>query len=63
MCYEISVVKENIKKYIKDFFSNEKIATTKSKELLPCIVKSHTSILLRKLNGVDMKLQKSKITN
>lgn len=62
-CYEISVKKEETIRNIKDLFSREKIAKEKSNELLPNIVKSHSSILLRKLNGVDMRLQENKVTN
>jgi len=46
-----------------DFFSSEKIAKTKQQEELPVIIKSHSSIILRKLYGVDMRLQKSKEKN
>ena len=61
--YKISVKKEIAKRHIKDFFSKEKIAKTHSKEELPNIVKSHSSILIRKLLGVDQKLQENKVTN
>lgn len=63
ICYQISLHKEYLKRNIKDFFSKEKIAKNHSKENLPYIIKSHTSILLRKLEGVDMKLQENKVTN
>ena len=62
-CYKISVKKEILLRNIKDFFSSEKIAKTKKTEELPVIIKGHSSILLRKLHGVDMQLQKNKITN
>lgn len=63
-CYKISLEKEITKRKIKDLFSNEKIAKTKDIENpLPNIVKSHTSILVRKLHGVDIKLQENKVTN
>ncbi len=62
-CYKISVEKEILLRKIKDLLSSEKIAKTKSEEELPNIVKSHTSILIRKLNGVDLKLQENKVTN
>jgi vancomycin resistance protein VanW len=61
--YRISVRKEIILRYLRDFFRREKIAKTHSREELPNIVKSHSSILLRKLAGVDMKLQENKVTN
>lgn len=63
VCYRISVKKERIKRNIRDFFSKEKIARTKSEEPLPCVVKTHTSILIRNLAGVDLSLQENKVTN
>ncbi|MBR2041426.1 MAG: VanW family protein [Oscillospiraceae bacterium] len=62
-CYKISVKKETFRRNLKDFFSSEKIAIEKKAELLPNIVKSHSSILIRKLEGVDMRLQENKVTN
>lgn len=62
-CYKISLKKEILLRNIKDFLGKEKIATKKSNEELPNIVKSHTSILIRNLHGVDLKLQENKVTN
>ena len=62
-CYKISEKKEILLRNIKDFFSKEKFAKERWKEELPNIVKSHTSILIRKLHGVDIKLQENKVTN
>ena len=62
-CYKISVKKETLIRNIKDFFGSEKIAKEKSEDLLPSIVKSHTSILVRRLEGVDIRLQENKVTN
>lgn len=62
-CYKISVKKETFRRNIKDCLSFEKIAKEKSKELLPNIVKSHSSVLVRKLEGVDIRLQENKVTN
>ena len=62
-CYKISEKKEILLRNIKDFFSKEKFAKERLKEELPNIVKSHTSILIRKLHGVDIKLQENKVTN
>jgi hypothetical protein len=62
-CYKISEQKEIILRNIKDIFSSDKVSRTISKEELPNIVKSHSSILLRKLEGVDMRLQENKVTN
>lgn len=62
-CYKISEQKEIVKRNIKDLFCSDKIAKTHSDKELPCIVKSHSSILLRKLEGVDMRLQENKVIN
>lgn len=62
-CYAISMKKEILRRHIKNLFSKDKIARTKSEKELPVIVKGHSSILLRKLSGVDMKLQENKATN
>ncbi len=61
--YKISVKKEILLRHIKNILSSEKIAKTHSKKELPNIVKSHSSILIRKLHGVDLKLQENKVTN
>ena len=55
--------KETLRRNIKDFLSSEKIAKEKSPELLPNILKSHSSVLVRRLEGVDIRLQENKVTN
>ena len=62
-CYRISLAKEILRRNLKDLFSGQKIARERSGETLPVIVKSHSSILLRKLHGVDIRLQENKVTN
>ena len=62
-CYVISLKKERLIRNIKDIFNDDKIAKCKNKEELPNIIKGHSSIMLRKLYGVDMQLQENKITN
>ena len=62
-CYKISLEKEILKRHIKNTFNHDKIAKIISKKELPNIVKSHSSILIRKLHGVDIKLQENKVTN
>ena len=63
ICYQISLHKEYVKRDFKDVVSKDKIAKEHSSNELPYILKSHTSILLRKLEGVDMQLQENKVTN
>ncbi|MBR6473036.1 MAG: VanW family protein [Firmicutes bacterium] len=61
--YKISLKKEILLRHIRNVLSKDKIARTHSDEELPNIVKSHSSILVRKLYGVDMSLQENKVTN
>ena len=63
VAYKISLFKEARKKDLKDFFNGKKFAKKKSKENLEYIWKGDMKVLLRKLHGVDMELQKNKITN
>lgn len=63
LCYKISLIKEYILRDIKDIFSGEKIAKLHSEDVLPVTVKSHRSVMLRRLEGVEMKLQENKQTN
>jgi len=62
-CYRMSVFKCRTVRKLKNKFGADKLAKFRTEELLPNIVKSHSSILLRKLNGVDMQLQVNKATN
>lgn len=62
-CYQISLHKEYIMRDIHDTFSGEKFARTINTLPLPVVVKSHTSSILRRLEGVDMELQRNKATN
>ena len=61
--YKISVKKEIMLRNLKDFISTQKLAKDKSNDELPNLIKGHTSILVRKLHGVDIKLQENKVTN
>ena len=63
LAYKISVFKECLKKDLKDFMVKNKFAKIKSNENLPYIWKGEAKILLRKLHGVDIQLQKNKVTN
>ena len=63
LTYKISEKKEIALRYLKDFIGREKIANTYSDKELPFIIKSHSSVLVRKLAGVDLRLQENKVTN
>ncbi len=62
-CYAISLKKERILRRIKDVFSGLDFADTISNQQLPHTVKSHSSVLIRNLHGVDLKLQENKVKN
>ena len=63
LCYKISVKKEHLLHNIKDLLSNEKFADTFEKNPFPAVIKRHSSKIVRKLHGVDIKLQENKRTN
>ena len=62
-CYRISLRKEILRRNIKELFSRDIIARTIQDAEFPCTVKGHTSLLIRKLHGIDIKLQENKVTN
>lgn len=62
-CYELSRNKEIIKRNLRDRLKREHTASVHRAEELPNIVKSHTSVLVRRLHGVDMALQENKVAN
>lgn len=62
-CYKISLKKEYLLRDMRDMFSHERFAQEINTLPLPAVVKSHTSSVLRKLEGVDMQLQRNKAVN
>ena len=63
VCYRISLQKEYLLRDLHDRFSGEKFAREINTLPLPEVVKSHTSPILRRLEGVDMELQRNKAHN
>ena len=61
--YQISMKKEHLKRNLKDLCSRERFAREHQAEPLPNTVKGHSSILVRRLHGVDLRLQENKVTN
>jgi len=61
--YKISVLKEAVRKDIQDMFKENKIAKKRDDNKLKYILKGDAKILLRKLEGVDMQLQRNKVVN
>lgn len=62
-CYRISAEKEILKRKCKDLFVPYRFAKGHLKGRLPVIIKSHSSVLVRRLAGVDIALQENKVTN
>ncbi|MCR5608532.1 MAG: VanW family protein [Lachnospiraceae bacterium] len=63
LAYRISLFKEAKKKDLKDLKAHKKFAKGRSKENLPYIWKGDSKVLIRKLHGVDMELQRNKVVN
>lgn len=61
--YKISVWKGIFLRNLGDLFKGEKYAAKKSDDEFGSIVKSHSSLILRRLQGVDMTLQENKAVN
>lgn len=66
LCYRISLAKEYLLRDISDavkFLKGERFAGSVTEEKLPVTVKGHFSVIARRLNGVDMRLQENKAVN
>ena len=62
-CYAISMKKENYKRSLKDWLSNDRFAGTFQSEPLPNLVSSHSSKLIKTSPGIDRTLQENKAVN
>ena len=62
-CYAISLQKEICKRHLKDLFSSERFAKTIKKEKLPNVVSEHSSNMIKRAKGVDLRLQENKASN
>lgn len=63
MCYRISLLKEYLLRDLKNLLGGQHFAHQREEQPLPCLVKGHASVLLRRLEGVDMALQRGKVQN
>ncbi len=61
--YWISTQKECLKRDVRDLLSREKFARHINTVPLPHLVMEHSSVMLRRLAGVDMTLQQNKVNN
>ena len=63
IAHNISLFKEARKKDLKDLMAGKRFARERSEDNLEYIWKGDCRVLLRKLHGVDMQLQKNKVVN
>ena len=61
--YRISEQKERVRRHISNFRSKEKIACTYRSDLLPNLVSSQKSHMIKRGPGIDPKLQENKAVN
>ena len=61
--YRLSLQKEILLRRGKDLMSRAVFARGRQERPLPVLVKCHASVLLRRLEGVDMRLQENKAVN
>ena len=61
--YTAALEKERFLRHVKNVLGSDKIAKEHSEEQLPNIIKSHSSLIVRRLHGVDPALQESKRVN
>ena len=63
LTYRLSVEKGILKRNLSDLMRKERFAGERSGLLLPVVVYQHSSLIRRRLGGVDMRLQENKATN
>ena len=60
--YYLSVKKERLKRYVKDWLTGFRFAKSR-REPLPIVIYRHNSLIRRKLGNVNMDLQENKAIN
>lgn len=61
--YKLSVMKGIFVRKLKNLFSSESFAKTKSEEELPIVIYKHNSLIRRTLGNVNTQLQNNKAVN
>lgn len=61
--YKISLKKENLKRHIQNFKEGKKFSKVRQEKLLPNVVSSYSTQLIKRGPGIDINLQKGKATN
>lgn len=62
-CYAISQQKEICKRHLKNLAENINYAKIKEKQKLPILISSHSSNLIKRGKGIDLRLQENKAVN
>lgn len=63
VCYEISYRKEVCKRHIKDLVSKDKFTKERKSRKLPVLLWEHSSNLIKRGPGIDIRLQENKAVN
>ena len=61
--YKISLKKENLKRHIQNFKQGKKFSKIRQEKILPNLVSSYSTQLIKRGPGIDINLQKGKATN
>ena len=61
--YKISLKKENLKRHIQNFKQGKKFSKIRQEKILPNLVSSYSTQLIKRGPGIDITLQKGKATN
>lgn len=63
LCYKISLRKEYLLRDLHDLRCADTFATQLDTVPMPVVVKTHSSVIMRELHGVDISLQRNKAEN
>ena len=61
--YKISLKKENLKRHIQNLKQGKKFSKIRQEKILPNLVSSYSTQLIKRGPGIDINLQKGKATN
>lgn len=63
LTYAISETKEKLRRYLQDFFGNDKFSKIRTRKKLKNLVSEHSNTLIKKGKGIDPVLQENKAVN
>ena len=63
LTFRISAAKERVRRHVQDLTSAQRFAREQSGEDLPVLIHGHSSLIRRRLGGVNMTLQENKAVN